>query len=74
ISSMKGRYKAFSTCGAHLAVVSLFYGTSLGVYISSSFTISVTNTALAYVMCIFSHLVAGPVLCQYENLLFWIPT
>ncbi|KAM5232328.1 olfactory receptor 7A5-like [Hipposideros larvatus] len=30
-----GKYKAFSTCASHLAVVSLFYVTGLGVYLSS---------------------------------------
>ncbi|XP_062968290.1 olfactory receptor 7A5-like [Cynocephalus volans] len=30
-----GKYRAFSTCGSHLSVVLLFYGTSLGVYLSS---------------------------------------
>ncbi|XP_046542103.1 olfactory receptor 7D4-like [Equus quagga] len=28
------KYKAFSTCASHLSVVSLFYGTGLGVYLS----------------------------------------
>ena len=28
--------KIFSTCGSHLSVVSLFYGTSIGVYIFQS--------------------------------------
>ncbi|XP_014405664.1 PREDICTED: olfactory receptor 1J4-like [Myotis brandtii] len=32
----KKLFKAFSTCGSHLSVVSLYYGTSAGVYISSS--------------------------------------
>ncbi|XP_055968675.1 olfactory receptor 7A17-like [Sorex fumeus] len=36
ISSAQGKYKAFSTCASHLAVVSLFYCTSLGVYLSSA--------------------------------------
>ncbi|XP_066109427.1 olfactory receptor 7C1-like [Saccopteryx bilineata] len=35
IPSSGGKYKAFSTCGSHLSVVSLFYGTGLGVYLSS---------------------------------------
>ncbi|XP_025314154.1 olfactory receptor-like protein OLF4 [Canis lupus familiaris] len=36
ISSAQGKYKAFSTCASHLSVVSLFYCTSLGVYLSSA--------------------------------------
>ncbi|KAM6216786.1 olfactory receptor 7A10-like [Rhynchocyon petersi] len=35
-SSMQGKHKAFSTCASHLSVVSLFYFTSIGVYVSSS--------------------------------------
>ncbi|KAM4887955.1 olfactory receptor 7G2-like [Thomomys bottae] len=35
-SSSGGKLKAFSTCGSHLSVVSLFYGSSFGVYISSA--------------------------------------
>ncbi|XP_005360769.1 olfactory receptor 1078-like [Microtus ochrogaster] len=36
ISSAQGKYKAFSTCASHLSVVSLFYCTGLGVYLSSA--------------------------------------
>ncbi|XP_014932270.1 olfactory receptor 7G2-like [Acinonyx jubatus] len=43
-------YKAFSTCGSHLLVVSLFYGTGLGVYISSAVTDSSRKTSVASVM------------------------
>ncbi|XP_008562419.1 PREDICTED: olfactory receptor 18-like [Galeopterus variegatus] len=35
VSSAGGKYKAFSTCGSHLSVVCLFYGTVLGIYLSS---------------------------------------
>ncbi|KAF4008498.1 hypothetical protein G4228_020247 [Cervus hanglu yarkandensis] len=38
ISSSQGRYKAFSTCLSHLLIVSLFYFTALGVYLSSAAT------------------------------------
>ncbi|XP_035582147.1 olfactory receptor 7G2-like [Zalophus californianus] len=48
--SAGGKYKAFSTCGSHLSVVSLFYGTGLGVYISSALTNSSRNTAVVSVM------------------------
>ncbi|XP_041441636.1 olfactory receptor 11L1-like [Xenopus laevis] len=33
ITSNIGRQKAFSTCSSHLAVVSIFYGTLIGVYV-----------------------------------------
>ncbi|XP_054574297.1 olfactory receptor 7A10-like [Eptesicus fuscus] len=45
IPSAQGKYKAFSTCVSHLSVVSLFYGTSLEVYLSSAVTQSSSATA-----------------------------
>ncbi|XP_004771824.2 olfactory receptor 7G1-like [Mustela putorius furo] len=48
--SAGGKYKAFSNCGSHLSVVSLFYGTAFGVYISSSLTNSSRNTAVVSMM------------------------
>ncbi|XP_062966409.1 olfactory receptor 7D4-like [Cynocephalus volans] len=50
MSSTAGKYKAFSTCGSHLSVVSLFYGTSLGVYLSSAVTHSSHRSLVASVM------------------------
>ncbi|XP_005336378.2 olfactory receptor 7A10 [Ictidomys tridecemlineatus] len=50
ISSAQGKYKAFSTCASHLSVVSLFYGTTLGVYLSSAVTQNSHSTATASVM------------------------
>ncbi|XP_008826714.1 olfactory receptor 7G2-like [Nannospalax galili] len=50
MSSAGGKYKAFSTCGSHLSVVLLFYGTGFGVYISSSVSDLPKNSAIASVM------------------------
>ncbi|XP_049496020.1 olfactory receptor-like protein OLF4 [Panthera uncia] len=50
ISSALGKYKAFSTCASHLSVVSLFYCTGLGVYLSSAATQSSHSSATASVM------------------------
>ncbi|XP_006179442.2 olfactory receptor 7D4 [Camelus ferus] len=49
-SSAGGKYKAFSTCGSHLSAVSLYYGTSLGVYLSSDGTHSPQRSSAASVM------------------------
>nr|XP_020724427.1 olfactory receptor 7A17-like isoform X2 [Odocoileus virginianus texanus] len=50
IASAQEMYKAFSTCASHLLVVSLFYCTSLGVYLSSAVTHSSHSSAAASVM------------------------
>ncbi|XP_006877441.1 PREDICTED: olfactory receptor 7E24-like [Chrysochloris asiatica] len=50
ISSSGGKFKAFSTCGSHLLVVFLFYGTGVGVYFSSTVTSSARKGAVATVM------------------------
>ena len=50
ISSARGKYKAFYTCGSHLFVISLFYSTSLGVYLSSAVTSSSRTILVASVM------------------------
>lgn len=50
ISSVQGKYKAFSTCVSHLSIVSLFYSTGLGVYVSSAVVQSSHSSARASVM------------------------
>ncbi|XP_040592637.1 olfactory receptor 18-like [Mesocricetus auratus] len=49
-SSSSGKHKAASTCGSHLSIVCLFYGTALGVYFSSSLSLSPRSNAVASVM------------------------
>ncbi|XP_034513072.1 olfactory receptor 1571-like [Ailuropoda melanoleuca] len=58
ISSAQGNIKAFSTCASHLSVVSLFYCTVLGVYLSSAVTQSSHASAVASVM----YMVVSPML------------
>ena len=50
ISSSQGKYKAFPTCTSHLSVVSSFYCTCLGVYLSSTATHSPHSRAITSVM------------------------
>ncbi|XP_038182154.1 olfactory receptor 1468-like [Arvicola amphibius] len=51
ISSARVIHKVFSTCGSHLSVVSLFYGTVIGVYLcpsTNNSTVKETVMALMY--------------------------
>ncbi|XP_057564070.1 olfactory receptor 18-like [Hippopotamus amphibius kiboko] len=50
VPSSGGKHKAFSTCGSHLSVVCLSYGTCLGAYLSSTVSQSPRNDAVASVM------------------------
>ncbi|XP_054980592.1 olfactory receptor 7A10-like [Sorex araneus] len=50
IASAQGKYKAFSTCVSHLSVVTLFYFTSIGVYLSSAASDNSSASAIASVM------------------------
>ncbi|XP_042549943.1 LOW QUALITY PROTEIN: olfactory receptor 18-like [Dipodomys spectabilis] len=46
-----GWHKAFSTCGSHLSVVCLFYGTGMGVYLFSDVASFPRESTVASVMC-----------------------
>ncbi|CAH6785948.1 olfactory receptor 1468 [Phodopus roborovskii] len=51
VSSTRVIHKVFSTCGSHLSVVSLFYGTIIGLYIfpsTNNSTVKETVMALMY--------------------------
>ncbi|XP_038179505.1 olfactory receptor 7G2-like [Arvicola amphibius] len=50
IASLEGKCKAFSTCGTHLSVVSLFYGAGSMVCISSTTNALPRKSAVASVM------------------------
>ncbi|XP_066130419.1 putative olfactory receptor 1F12P [Saccopteryx bilineata] len=50
VPSAQGKLKAFSTCGSHLTVVILFYGTITGVYLDPSSSHSADRDSLASVM------------------------
>ncbi|XP_036912884.1 olfactory receptor 7A10-like [Sturnira hondurensis] len=50
IPPAQGKFKAFSTCASHLSVVSLFYCTNLGVYLSSAVTHDSPSSAIASVL------------------------
>ncbi|XP_059125492.1 olfactory receptor 1468-like [Peromyscus eremicus] len=51
VSSARVIHKVFSTCGSHLTVVSLFYGTIIGVYLcpsANNSTVKETTMAMMY--------------------------
>ncbi|XP_028376685.1 olfactory receptor 7D2-like [Phyllostomus discolor] len=50
MSSSGGKQKAFSTCGSHLSVVSLFYATGIGACFTSAVTHSSQKVSVASVM------------------------
>ncbi|MBZ3886044.1 Olfactory receptor 7C2 [Sciurus carolinensis] len=67
ISSDKGKYKSFSTCGSHLLVVSSFYGTGLWVYLSSAASPSSRMSLMASVMCTMVTPMLNPFMYSLKN-------
>ncbi|XP_013827413.2 PREDICTED: olfactory receptor 1E2-like [Capra hircus] len=58
VPSAKGICKAFSTCGSHLTVVSLFYGTIIGLYLCPS----ANNSAVKETVMSMMYTVVAPML------------
>ncbi|XP_044518912.1 olfactory receptor 1E5-like [Gracilinanus agilis] len=50
VPSVRGIRKAFSTCGSHLSVVSLFYGTVIGLYLCPSTNTSTVKETVMSIM------------------------
>ncbi|KAL1765416.1 olfactory receptor 1468-like, partial [Sigmodon hispidus] len=55
VSSARAIYKIFSTCGSHLSIVSLYYGTIIGLYLcpsTNNCTVKETAMAMMYTVVI----------------------
>ncbi|XP_007526049.1 olfactory receptor 7G2-like [Erinaceus europaeus] len=65
--SREGKLKAFSTCGSHLSVVSLFYGTCIGVYFTSEVIESSGRTTAASAMYIIVPQMMNPFIYSLRN-------
>ncbi|XP_008508141.2 olfactory receptor 1f45-like [Equus przewalskii] len=66
LPSARGIRKALSTCGAHLTVVSLFYGAILGVYMRPSSSYSVQDTVATVIFTVVTPLV-NPFIYSLRN-------
>ncbi|XP_045660149.1 olfactory receptor-like protein OLF4 [Ursus americanus] len=81
ISSAQGKEKAFSTCASHLSVVSLFYCTALGVYLSSAAPQSSHTSAVGLLMYTVVSPMLNPFIYSLRNRdikealkkIFWVP-
>ncbi|ELV12120.1 Olfactory receptor 7A10, partial [Tupaia chinensis] len=67
ISSAQGKYKAFSTCASHLSVVSLFYCSFQGVYLSAVDNQNSHSSAAASVMYIVVTPMLNPFIYSLRN-------
>ncbi|KAM8972668.1 olfactory receptor 11L1-like [Pelodytes ibericus] len=67
ISTTSGRSKAFSTCSSHLTVVSLFYGTLIGIYMLPSKGKSLTiNKVLSLLYTVIMPMI-NPIIYSLRN-------
>ncbi|XP_049988984.1 olfactory receptor 1-like, partial [Alexandromys fortis] len=64
--SARGIRKAMSTCGSHLTVVSLFYGTVLGVYMHPSSSYSLQDAVASVIFTVVTPM-ANPFIYSLRN-------
>uniref|UniRef100_A0A8C3X801 G-protein coupled receptors family 1 profile domain-containing protein n=1 Tax=Catagonus wagneri TaxID=51154 RepID=A0A8C3X801_9CETA len=67
VPSSKGICKALSTCGSHLSVVSLYYGTIFGLYLVPSSSNSSAKDIIASVMYTVVTPLLKPFICSLRN-------
>uniref|UniRef100_A0A4X1ULY5 G-protein coupled receptors family 1 profile domain-containing protein n=1 Tax=Sus scrofa TaxID=9823 RepID=A0A4X1ULY5_PIG len=67
VPSSSGKYKAFSTCGSHLSVVCLFYGTAIGGYLGSALLPSRKKDVEASVIYTVVTLMLNPFIFSLRN-------
>ncbi|XP_037363837.1 olfactory receptor 1361-like [Talpa occidentalis] len=67
IPSTKGKWKAFSTCGSHLSVVSLFYGTIIGIYFNPTSSHMAQKDTVAAVMYTIVTPMLNPFIYSFRN-------
>ncbi|KAM6449012.1 olfactory receptor 5V1-like [Liasis olivaceus] len=67
IRTARGRIKAFSTCGSHLTVVSIFYGTIIYTYIRPLSTHSIEKDRLISVLYAIITPLLNPLIYSFRN-------
>jgi olfactory receptor len=67
ISSARVIQKIFSTCGSHLSVVSLFYGTIFGLYLCPSANNSTVKEIVMAMMCTVVTPMLNPFIYRLRN-------
>lgn len=67
IRSVEGRYKAFSTCGSHLTIVTLFYGTLFCMYLRPPTEKSVKESKIFAVFYSFLSPMLNPLIYSMRN-------
>ncbi|XP_075037481.1 putative olfactory receptor 2B3 [Mixophyes fleayi] len=67
ISSLEGQKKAFSTCGSHMMVVAMFYGSAMAVYMKSRSTSSPNTDKIITVFYLIITPMLNPLIYSLRN-------